>query len=314
MPNKACFLAVALSAAIVGACTSAPEEETGSSATSPLVCGAAIGRGQCLVSVQNFYSRFGVQVGVAPGYGRTDAEGRWCAAEGACLLWVLDIPSRYGWVRTNSPRPFDIAVFPPRGSNPWGHVTVVDHVDGAGVWMIDSNDDGRESANNIPHLHDRAPYGYYHYTGASALGCGGAPPSSSPPASSAPSAGGASCAGYNDALYCGHNYVNGDASTLYRCAGGVAYVERACANGCTAAPNGYDDYCNDAPADPAPAPAPAPASASCAGYYDALYCGHNYVNGDPNTLYRCAGGVAYVERSCANGCVAAPDGANDYCR
>jgi hypothetical protein len=252
MPKRGLLLVAALVAA---ACSSTPAEETGSTATSPLVCGAAIGRGQCLVSVQRFYSQFGVQVGVAPGYGRTDDQGRWCAAEGACLLWVLDIPSRYGWVRTNDPGPFDIAVFPPRGTNQWGHVTIVDHVDGAGVWMIDSNDDFKESANNVPHLHDRAPYGYYHYTGATALGCREAP-SSLPASDPAP-----------------------------------------------------------APApDPAPAPPPEIAPANCRGYYDALYCGFNYVKGDPNVLYRCTGGVASVEQVCANGCVGMPDGYSDYCR
>jgi hypothetical protein len=264
MPNKALMgFAIALAATIASACSSAPPEESASS-SAPLVCGRAIGRGQCLVSVQRFYSQFGVTVGVAPGYGRTDAQGRWCGAEGACLLWVLDIPSRYGWVRTNDPGPFDIAVFPPRGSNQWGHVTIVDHVDGAGVWMIDSNDDFKESANNVPHLHDRAPYGYYHYTGAVALGCRDAPSALPPAPEEAPA--------------------------------------------------------TDPASDPAPDPAPAKeappeiAPANCRGYYDALYCGFNYVKGDPNVLYRCTGGVASVEQVCANGCVGMPDGYSDYCR
>jgi len=307
MPKKtsACLLFVALAAG----CSSSTgeEEEVKSSASSPLVCGASIGRGQCVVAVQSFYARFGVTVGIAPSVARTDAQGRWCASEGACLLWVDDVPSRYGWVRTWNPGPFDIAVFPPEGTNYWGHVTIVDHVDGAGVWMIDANDDGYEDPNNTPHLHYRAPYGYYTYTGKAALGCGGSAKPSAPASGS-----GANCVGYNNGLYCGSDYVHGDASTLYRCSGGVAYVEEVCANGCHVAPDGTNDACAQAPA-PAADPPPAPAPANCAGYYDALYCGSNYVHGDPNVLYRCAGGVASVAQSCANGCQIAPDGHDDYC-
>lgn len=216
------------------ACAPAPEEEEAATSNSGLSCGGRLEDGQCLVSVQRFYGAMGVEVGTAPGYGAWDERGRWCESEGACLLWVLDIPSRYGWYRTWDPRPGDIAIFSPKEGNAWGHVTIVDHVDASGVWMIDSNDDGNETANDTPHLHYRAPYGYYRYGGD--LGCAGG-------GSAAPPSGGASCRGYNDALYCGHNYVHGDSSTLYRCAGGVAYVEEVCPSGCAAMPDGSDDRC-----------------------------------------------------------------------
>jgi CHAP domain-containing protein len=172
MRKKTWIASFALFVTIATGCSAPREEEARASSTSSIVCGASIGAGQCLVSVQRFYEAFGVTVGVAPGEGATDAEGRWCAAEGACLLWVLDIPSRYGWERTWNPQPFDIAVYPPNSGNAWGHVTIVHHVDDGGVWMIDSNDDYMESANNEPHLHAAAPYGFYHYSGAEALGCG----------------------------------------------------------------------------------------------------------------------------------------------
>lgn len=220
------------------ACSSEPEDEASATSNSELSCGGWVPDGQCLASVQQYFRARGVEVGTAPGYGAYDAQGRWCESEGACLLWVLDIPSRYGWHRTSSPGPGDIAVFSPKDENPWGHVTIVDHVDGSGVWMVDSNDDGYESANNTPHLHSRAPYGYYRYGGD--LGCGARSTSSAPSASTE----GADCRGWSDALYCGHNYVNGDPNVLYRCSGGVAFVEAECPAGCRAMPDGSDDRCD----------------------------------------------------------------------
>jgi hypothetical protein len=44
-------------------------------------------------------------------------------------------------------------------------------------------------------------------------------------------------------LYCGGNGVNGDTSTLYRCANGVVTVEQTCSNGCETKPNGFNDVC-----------------------------------------------------------------------
>lgn len=45
------------------------------------------------------------------------------------------------------------------------------------------------------------------------------------------------------------------------------------------------------------------------------YCGGDKVtNGDPSTLYRCNGpGLATVQEVCADGCVVAPPGVDDYC-
>ncbi|HEY1958912.1 MAG TPA: CHAP domain-containing protein [Polyangiaceae bacterium] len=51
------------------------------------------------------------------------------------------------------------------------------------------------------------------------------------PAGTSASAGGG-CAGYEDGLYCGGDYVSGDAGTLYRCTGGELSVEETCASGC----------------------------------------------------------------------------------
>ncbi len=58
---------------------------------------------------------------------------------------------------------------------------------------------------------------------------------------------------------------------------------------------------------------PSTTGANCAGYNDGLYCGDDYVHGDPNTLYRCTGGVASVEQVCSAGCSIQPAGVNDRC-
>ncbi len=44
-----------------------------------------------------------------------------------------------------------------------------------------------------------------------------------------------------------------------------------------------------------------------------LWCGGNGVEGDPNTLYVCSGGLLSQHTHCANGCYYAAPGWNDYC-
>jgi hypothetical protein len=56
--------------------------------------------------------------------------------------------------------------------------------------------------------------------------------------------GGGGCSGLNDGLYCGGDYVSGDASTLYQCSGGNLSVSQVCANGCQVQANGTNDLCN----------------------------------------------------------------------
>jgi hypothetical protein len=55
--------------------------------------------------------------------------------------------------------------------------------------------------------------------------------------------GGGECA-HGDGYYCGGNGVTGDASTLYRCAGGAASVASSCPAGCRANAAGVNDACN----------------------------------------------------------------------
>ena len=45
-----------------------------------------------------------------------------------------------------------------------------------------------------------------------------------------------------------------------------------------------------------------------------FYCGGNEVDGDPQTRYRCSGGVGTAPMVCANGCVIGPPGQDDDCR
>lgn len=67
-----------------------------------------------------------------------------------------------------------------------------------------------------------------------------------PPPSSGPQPGDdhGSCAGFNDAFYCGRNYVSsGDPNILYRCRGGRLIVQQVCANGCNAIRGPQNDHC-----------------------------------------------------------------------
>jgi hypothetical protein len=44
-----------------------------------------------------------------------------------------------------------------------------------------------------------------------------------------------------------------------------------------------------------------------------LYCGGDYVQGDPATLYQCSAHALSVYEACSNTCVVEPNGYNDYC-
>jgi GH25 family lysozyme M1 (1,4-beta-N-acetylmuramidase) len=103
---------------------------------------------------------------------------------------------------------------------------------------------------------------------------------------------------FGDGNYCGGNGVVGDPRTLFKCTGGVATVQRVCANGCVNRPAGEDDSC---------------AATTFCPAGDGLYCGTDLIGGDPNTLYRCTGGTVTVDRACANGCRFAAFGSDDFC-
>ena len=48
-------------------------------------------------------------------------------------------------------------------------------------------------------------------------------------------------------------------------------------------------------------------------YFDGFNCGGDNMAGDPNTLYKCSGGILSVEEVCANGCQIMPSGIDDQC-
>lgn len=245
---------------------------------------------QCLVGIQLFYpNRFGAHIPSARNW-----DTGTCAAEGACHIWIDDIPDSSAWERiandgTSVPSPYDVVVFPETSANPWGHIAAVDHVDESGnIFVMDDNYNSDERRAARPHTVWRAPYGWYHLRSLPKTG-----PSQPPPPS-------ASCP--NDGLYCGGDYISGDPSTLYRCSNHHLSTLQTCDNGCQVNPNGMDDACKAA--------AP-PVSTWCPN--NGLYCGGDYISGDPNTLYRCTSHQLTVEQSCSGGCVVQPNGLDDYC-
>src|SRR5581483_9090967 len=116
--------------------------------------------GQCLAAVQSFYPyRFGAYVPVA----RNTWTGG-CAYEGACHIWIDDIPDGNVWERipndgSEEPSPYDLIVFPPTSQNPWGHIASVDHVAGGEVYVMDSNYNSDELRASMPHTVWRPAYG-----------------------------------------------------------------------------------------------------------------------------------------------------------
>lgn len=275
----------------LAACSSSTEKTADSQSSADYVGAeqdwSLFPNGQCLVAVQQFYpAKFGVSVPVAGGWWSGG-----CAPYGACHIWIDNIPNGGDWERipndgSESPSPYDLIVFPPTQSNPYGHIASVDHVDAWGnVYVMDSNFNYDERRAWAPHTVSRAAYGWYHLRSLPKSGGGGGEPSTWCP---------------NDALYCGGDYVPGDPSTLYRCSNHRLSEESYCDHGCHVMPSGYNDYCN-----------PAPSLGWCPN--NGLYCGGDYIAGDPNTLYRCTSHQLSVEEQCANGCMVNPDGVNDRC-
>lgn len=98
--------------------------------------------------------------------------------------------------------------------------------------------------------------------------------------------------------YCGGDKLAGDPNTLYECnGGGVPLARGVCTAGCISRPT-LDDACA---ADAAPC------------IEGTLYCGGDKLEGDPQTLYRCASGAGTVVMTCTVGCAVNP-GNDDACR
>ncbi len=123
---------------------------------------------QCLAAIQRFYpAKFGARVPVA-----RDAWTGNCAPDGACHVWLDDVPDLAVWERIpyatgRRPSAYDLVVYPPSSTNPYGHVAAVDHVDADGnVFVMDANFNGDERKAAWPHTVARAPYGWYHLRSA----------------------------------------------------------------------------------------------------------------------------------------------------
>ncbi|HVK78802.1 MAG TPA: hypothetical protein VM734_36130 [Kofleriaceae bacterium] len=99
-------------------------------------------------------------------------------------------------------------------------------------------------------------------------------------------------------LYCGGDKLAGDPDTLYRCnGGGVPHARGVCTAGCIVRPTA-DDACRGD-------------GGVCVD--GGHYCGGDKLDGDPQTLYTCQGGVGVSPRLCPDGCVVRP-GDDDICR
>lgn len=100
-------------------------------------------------------------------------------------------------------------------------------------------------------------------------------------------------------FYCGGDKVAGDPDTLYQCnEGGVPLARGVCTSGCIIRP-ADDDTCRGG-------------GGTCVD--GGFYCGGDKLDGDPQTLYRCSGGIGVDPVECADGCVVAPEGMDDHCR
>ncbi len=98
-------------------------------------------------------------------------------------------------------------------------------------------------------------------------------------------------------FYCGGDKLAGDPQTLYQCnGGGVPLARGVCLATCSIRPTD-DDTCTG--------------QGTCVEGSD--YCGGDKVDGDPQTLYRCTGGVATNPRPCAERCLIRT-GDDDICR
>jgi hypothetical protein len=245
---------------------------------------------QCLAAIQMFYpARFGTSVPLAG--------DKWtgsCAPHGACHIWLDRIPDPDKWERIPNdgkhlPTTYDMIVYPPHGTNPWGHIASVDHVEGKTIYVMDDNYVAHEKKASAPHTVSVAPYGWYHLK---KLGAAGPSTGGTSGGSSGGTSGGSCVAG---GFYCGGDKVSGDKNTLYHCnADGTATKVEACSRGCAVRP-GQDDACR-----------------TCV--VGGLYCGGDKLSGDKNTLYRCnEEGFGDVVKHCANGC-AVHSGTDDSCK
>jgi hypothetical protein len=120
---------------------------------------------QCVGGVRQFYQKK-FKITVPPASGGPVGS---CAKYGACNLWVnpANRPdpakwNRYDW-GTKTPQTYDMVVFPPTGSNAYGHVASIDHMKGSKLFVMDANWSpwkGHKAAC-VHDVGSYKPYGFY---------------------------------------------------------------------------------------------------------------------------------------------------------
>jgi hypothetical protein len=125
---------------------------------------------QCIVGVQKFtQAEWGATMPATGGAPAKDG----CAALGACLEWVDDLPDHAVWNRHDwgsvPAQAYDVLIFPPTATNAYGHAAVYDHEASGTVFVMDDNWDGNQSKSCAWAGHEGwvhsvtgyAPYGFY---------------------------------------------------------------------------------------------------------------------------------------------------------
>ena len=177
--RRARHFALALGAPLaivaMASCSVPVDVEEDVASTQEAVCGPASGTWtsfpagdgtlQCVGGVRQFYDKkFNAYVPPASG-GPVGA----CAKYGACNIWVNpanrpspNVWNRYKWGAV-TPRTYDMVVFPPTGSNKWGHIASIDHMKGSSLFVMDANWSpwkGKKAAC-VHDVGSYKPYGFY---------------------------------------------------------------------------------------------------------------------------------------------------------
>jgi hypothetical protein len=117
--------------------------------------------------------------------GHGSAQG--CEALGACIEWVYQLPvnqapeaghwNAHPWGSVAA-QAYDIAVFPPISGDAFGHIAMIDHVDGAMLWLMDDNWGGVHEKScawaghsGWVHNTDWAPYGFFRLKNLEPCAC-----------------------------------------------------------------------------------------------------------------------------------------------
>jgi hypothetical protein len=132
---------------------------------------AQYGSGQCVSGARTFYTNhFGVTLKATGVQGSSIGA---CEYLGACMYWVSGAaqPDPGTWDKhpwgSAMPQTYDLVIYPPTSTNPYGHVASIDHMEGGdasaygNLYIMDSNFNGNEQKASAIHTFNRQPYGFY---------------------------------------------------------------------------------------------------------------------------------------------------------